>query len=222
MIQTLKIDFVSDIVCPWCVIGLKALEQALANLSGEVAADIHFQPFELNPDMPPLGQDIAEHVAQKYGASAEQSAANRDGIRARAADLGFAMTMAPGSRIWNTFDAHRLIHWAEEAGGAQAAHGLKMALFSAHFTDGENVSASEILCKVAGSVGLDAGEAAAILSSTRYAAEVRAAEEHWRRQGISAVPAVIINDRYIISGGQPVEKFERALRSIATEMAATA
>ena len=172
--------------------------------------------------MPSAGQDIAEHVAQKYGASAEQSAANRDGIRARAAELGFEMAMAPGSRIWNTFDAHRLIHWAEEVGGLPAAHALKMALFSAHFTDGKNVSAPEILCAVAEDTGLDAQEAAAVLATNHYAADVREAEERWRRQGVNAVPAIIINDRYIISGGQPVEKFERALRSIASEMAATA
>ena len=212
--QPLTIDFVSDVVCPWCIIGLNALEAALVELDGEVAADIRFQPFELNPAMPPEGQNIAEHIAEKYGATPEQSAANREGIRARAAEHGFTMNFAPDARIYNTFDAHRLLHWAEGE-GKQAA--LKHALFTAYFTDGQNVSDARVLAGVAASVGLDAAQASAILSSDLYAAEVRAEEGHWRQQGINAVPTVIINNRYIISGGQPAEKFAKALRSIAAE-----
>ena len=135
MSATLKIDFVSDVSCPWCVIGLKALEQALERVSGEVTADIHFQPFELNPQMPAQGQDVTEHIAQKYGATAEQSARNREAIRARGAALGFTFNMDKRSRIYNTFDAHRLLHWAELEGRQRE---LKQRLFDAYFTDGLN------------------------------------------------------------------------------------
>lgn len=214
MTKPMRIDFVSDVVCPWCVIGLKGLEQALANMTDVVTADIHFQPFELNPDMQPEGQDIGEHVAQKYGSTPEQSAAARDTIRARAADVGFTIASRPGARIYNTFDAHRLLHWAAEQ-GRQAA--VKMQLFDAYFTQGRSPADHDVLVDAAAAAGLDGGAARAMLASDRYADAVRADEENWRRQGISAVPAVIINERYLISGGQPPAVFEKALRRIAAE-----
>ncbi len=218
--QTLKIDFVSDVVCPWCVIGLRGLESALARLAGQVRAEIAFHPFELNPDMPPEGQNIVEHVGQKYGASTQQSAANRAAIKARAAELGFAMAGTDESRIYNTFDAHRLLHWAGlESPAAQAA--LKHALFTAYFTDGANPSAPDVLVAAAQAAGLDPAKARDVIASGRYAEEVRAAERHWHANGISAVPAVIVNDRYLISGGQSPEAFERALRTIVAETAGT-
>lgn len=214
MPKPMRIDFVSDVVCPWCVIGLKGLEQALANMTDVVTADIHFQPFELNPDMPPEGQDIGEHVARKYGSTPEQSAAARDTIRARAADVGFTIASRPGARIYNTFDAHRLLHWAAEQ-GRQAA--VKMQLFDAYFTQGRSPADHDVLVDAAVAAGLDGAAARAMLASDRYADAVRADEENWRRQGISAVPAVIINERYLISGGQPPAVFEKALRRIAAE-----
>jgi len=214
MATSLKIDFVSDVSCPWCVIGLKALEQALTRLDGAVAADLHFQPFELNPQMPAGGQDIGEHIAQKYGASAEQSARNREAIRARGAELGFTFNMDARGRIYNTFDAHRLLHWAGLEG---RQHELKQALFDAYFTAGKNPSDTQVLIDSAVAAGLDATRAAEILSNGEYAAEVREREEFYRTQGIQAVPSVIVNDKWLIQGGQPVEAFEQALRQIATE-----
>ena len=208
----MKIDFVSDVSCPWCVIGLKALEQAIARIGGEVQADIHFQPFELNPQMPPEGQDIDEHLAEKYGSTPEQSEKTREMIRARGAEVGFTFAMAKRSRIYNTFDAHRLLHWAELE-GRQAA--LKHALFKAYFADGENPGAHDLLVRLAGAAGLDAVRAREILSSDEYAADVRERERYYLDQGIHAVPAVIVNDRHLIQGGQPVEVFEQALRRIA-------
>lgn len=210
----MKIDFVSDIVCPWCVIGLRALEQAVVAAADVVAPAITFHPFELNPQMPPEGQNIVEHVAEKYGASPEQSASNRAAIRARAAELGFAMTGTAESRIYNTFDAHRLLHWAQ-AQGQQAA--LKNRLFAMYFTEGGDVSDANALVMAAADVGLDEGEARAVLMSGRYGDDVRAEQRHWHAQGITAVPAIVINDRYVIMGGQPPEAFERALRAIAAE-----
>jgi predicted DsbA family dithiol-disulfide isomerase len=210
----MKIDFVSDVSCPWCVIGLKSLEDALGRVSGEVQAEIHFQPFELNPQMPAEGQDIGEHLAEKYGSTPEQSLRNREMIRARGQDVGFTFSMDKRSRIYNTFDAHRLLHWAEEEGqGRQLA--LKEALFKAYFTDGESPGSHEVLARVAGEVGLDITRAKAILASDEYADAVREREQFYLQQGIHAVPAVIINDKHLISGGQPAEVFEQALRQIA-------
>jgi predicted DsbA family dithiol-disulfide isomerase len=203
---------VSDVSCPWCVIGLKSLEQALENVGDAASADIHFQPFELNPQMVPEGQDIGEHLAQKYGASAAQRAETSEMIRARGAELGF--TFNQRDRIYNTFDAHRLLHWAEEQGKQRE---LKMALFDSYFTKGEDPSSHEVLLRLVGEVGLDQAEAAGILETDAYADEVREREQFFQRAGIHSVPAIIINQRHLISGGQPPEVFERALRELAAQ-----
>jgi len=205
---------VSDVSCPWCIIGLKSLEQAIDRIGEDVNVKLHFQPFELNPKMPAEGQDIAEHLAEKYGATAEQTAKNREAIRARGAELGFQFNMAARSRIYNTFDAHRLLHWAELQG---RQHALKVALFELYFSKGESPASHEALVRLAGEVGLDTEEAARILASDTYAAEVREQERFYQQQGISSVPAIIINERHLISGGQPPEVFEQALRQIAAQ-----
>ena len=221
MTTVLKIDFVSDVSCPWCVIGLKALDQALANVHAEITADIHFQPFELNPQMAAEGQEITEHITQKYGISVDQANANRENIRVRGAEVGFKFAMATDagggrSRIYNTFDAHRLLHWAETV-SLTKQKALKEALFSAYFTDGQSPGSHDVLLQVAAQVGLDPAKAKEVLASGQYADEVRAQELFYTRQGIRSVSAVIINDRHLISGGQPVEVFENALRQIAAE-----
>jgi predicted DsbA family dithiol-disulfide isomerase len=212
--QPLKIDFVSDVVCPWCAVGLNALEQALRNLEGEVAAEVHFQPFELNPQMAPEGEDVGEHLARKYGSTPEQMAQNREAIRARGASVGFVFNMDKRSRIYNTFDAHRLLHWAESQGKQRE---LKHALLGAYFTDGRDVSDHGVLVDAAARAGLDAAEARKVLDEGRYADEVRAQESFYQAQGVRAVPSVIVNDRYLIQGGQPPEVFEQSLRRIAAE-----
>ncbi|MBO9558985.1 MAG: DsbA family oxidoreductase [Caulobacter sp.] len=214
MTKPLKIDFVSDVSCPWCIVGLGGLETALARVGDLVEADIRFQPFELNPNMPPEGQNIVEHVGQKYGATPEQSAVNRKAIHDRAASVGFTMKTNENSRIYNTFDAHRLLHWAGIVGGQQA---LKHALFDAYFTDGLSPADHDVLVAAAEKAGLDGVAAREVLTSGQYAQEVRDAERRWQSAGINSVPAVVINDRYLISGGQPPEYFEQALRQIAAE-----
>ena len=210
----MRIDFVSDVSCPWCAIGLKSLEAAIARLGDEVQTEIHFQPFELNPQMPPEGQDINEHLAEKYGATPEQSEQTRAMISARGAEVGFSFAMDKRSRIYNTFDAHRLLHWAEEEGKQLA---LKHALFKAYFGDGENPGSHEVLVRLAQEVGLDAARAQEILSSNEYAEEVRKQQRHYLDAGIQAVPAVIVNERHLIQGGHPAEVFEQALRQIAAD-----
>ncbi|HUD91422.1 DsbA family oxidoreductase [Sphingobium sp.] len=217
MPQQLKIDFVSDVACPWCVIGLKGLEAALERLEGEVTAEIHFQPFELNPNMGSEGQNLREHIAQKYGSTPEQSAASRAVLQERAASVGFTIAMNDESRIYNTFDAHRLLHWAGEQGRQSE---LKHALFEAYFTQGANVSRHEVLLDVVARVGLDTSRAAEILGGDEFAVAVRDDEELWRSRGISSVPAIIIDEKYLVSGGQPVEVFEDVLKKIAAGRAA--
>jgi len=207
----LRIDFVSDVSCPWCAIGLASLQQALAKLDGELSAEIHFQPFELNPRMAAEGEDATEHLVRKYGSSAEQIDANREAIRARGAALGFTFNMDRRSRVYNTFDAHRLLHWAELEGRHLA---LKQALLRAYFTDGENVSAHDTLVQLAAEAGLDAERARQILAGDEYAGEVRAQEQFFQSRGIHSVPATIVNGQHLISGGQPPEAFEQALRQI--------
>jgi predicted DsbA family dithiol-disulfide isomerase len=214
MTAKLKIDFVSDVSCPWCVIGLRALEQALERVGDAVTAEIHFQPFELNPQLPPDGQDITEHLVQKYGSTPEQLQRSRETIRARGAELGFTFEMGKRSRVYNTFDAHRLLHWAELEGRQRD---LKRALFTAYFTEGRNPSDREVLIDVAAQAGLDTVRAREVLESGRYADEVRERKQFYGQQGIRAVPSVIVDDQYLIQGGQPVEVFEQALRQIASE-----
>lgn len=216
MSKAIHIDFVSDVVCPWCAVGLGALQQAIANLGDEVAVTLAFKPFELNPDMPPEGQDIVEHIQQKYGSTPEQVAANREHIRQRGAEVGFRFDMQARGRIYNTFDAHRLLHWAGEQ-SARAQRDLKLSLFTAYFTEGRDPSDHALLLERAVAVGLDAEQARAVLASERYADAVRDAESLYHSLGVSSVPAVIINERHLISGGQPPEVFEQALRQIAAE-----
>ena len=200
MSTPLKIDFVSDVSCPWCIIGLRGLTEALDQLGPEVQAEIHFQPFELNPNMAAEGQNITEHITEKYGSTAEQSQANRARIRDMGAELGFAFRTDGQSRIYNTFDAHRLLHWAGLEG---LQYNLKEALFKAYFTDQQDPSDHGTLAGIAEGVGLDRVRAEAILASDEYAAEVREQEQLWVSRGVTSVPTIVFNDQYAVSGGQP-------------------
>lgn len=209
-----KIDFVSDVACPWCAVGLKSLEAAIARVGDGLEVELRFQPFELNPQMPAEGEDAVEHLTRKYGITAEQAERNGEAIRARGAELGFEFRMDRRRHVYNTFDAHRLLHWAESQGeGRQLA--LKHALLRAYFTDGQDVSSAEVLARLAVEAGLDGDRARGILASDEYAQDVRAQEEFYTSQGIAAVPSVIFNDRHLVQGGQPVELFEQALRQLA-------
>ena len=210
----LRIDLVSDVSCPWCAVGLGALQAALAKVAPGITAELHFQPFELNPKLPAEGQDTLEHLTQKYGISAEQALANAEVIRQRSAAVGFTFDPQRRSRVWNTFDAHRLLHWAELEGPAQQM-ALKKALLKAYLTDGENPSDLEVLVRLAGEAGLSTERAHDILASSAYADATREREQQFLDAGIHSVPAIILNRQHLISGGQPVEVFERALRQVA-------
>jgi predicted DsbA family dithiol-disulfide isomerase len=215
----LKIDFVSDVSCPWCAVGLGALEEALEGLQGEVVGELHFQPFELNPRMAPEGQDIGEHLTEKYGSTAEQQTQIRNTIRARGAEVGFTFNPEGRGRIWNTFDAHRLLHWVGEEGAPGQQHALKKALLAACHTRSEAMGHHDVLLGCVREAGLDEERARAILASDEFTQAVREREAFYTSHGIRSVPAVIINDRHLISGGQPAAVFAQALRQIAAETA---
>jgi len=210
----LKIDFVSDIACPWCAVGLGALEMALNNLKGEVQADLHFQPFELNPHMGPEGQDLGEHLTEKYGSTSEQQAQIRQTIAARGAEVGFEFHPGGRGRVYNTFNAHRLLYWAGEQ-GAGAQHALKKALLQSYQGRAECIDDAQVLLSAVAAAGLDTAAAGEVLASDAFAAEVRERQQFYAQAGIRSVPAIVINDQHLISGGQPVEVFEQALRRIA-------
>jgi len=213
----LRIDFVSDVTCPWCALGLRALEQAIERLGDEVPVELHLQPFELNPGMPRDGEPIADYVARKHGAGAEELAARQALIREHAAAAGFAF--APRTHVYNTFDAHRLLHWAGLEGKALE---LKRALLLAYHCRGENPASREVLLRAVGVVGLKVEPALDVLASGAYADEVNESVRHWRQLGIHSVPSVVVDGRHLIRGGQPVEGYERVLRHIATAARVTA
>jgi predicted DsbA family dithiol-disulfide isomerase len=213
MSNPVKIDFVSDVACPWCAIGLAALERAMARIGNGLQVELRFQPFELNPDMGPEGESIAEHLGRKYGLTPEQLAQNGEALRQRGEALGFMFDLQKRDRIYNTFDAHRLLHWAGEQGAAPQ-RALKHALLRAYHGEGRNVSDPDTLAGIAASVGLEGAEARRVIDAGAFAAQVREREQFYQQHGIRAVPSVIFNDRHLVQGGQPVEVFEQVLREL--------
>ena len=211
----MRIDFVSDVACPWCAVGLHALERAIAQLEGTDPVEWHFRPFELNPAMPPEGADTVEYLRAKYGLDAEQIALNQATLRERGAAVGFVF--GERKRVWNTFDAHRLLHWAGTEGLPGAQRALKHALLHAYHGEGRNPGAHDVLLELAGAIGLDTARAAAILAGDEFATQVRDAERRWQQAGIHAVPSVVIDGQHLIQGAQAPEVFERVLRQLAAE-----
>lgn len=210
----MRIDFVSDVACPWCAVGFNGLERALERLGGDVPVALHFQPFELNPDLGPEGRDIVEYLGAKYGKTPAEIQETQARLRARGAAVGF--DFGPRTRTWNTFDCHRLLHWAGLQ-GADRQRALKHALLTAYHGRGENPGAPDVLRAAAVAAGLDGEAAADVIASDRYADEVRAEEQRWQAMGIHAVPSVVVDGRHLIQGGQPPEVYEQALRQLAAE-----
>lgn len=208
----IRVDIVSDVVCPWCIVGYRQL--IAASKATGVAIQTHWHPFELNPDMEAAGENIRDHIMRKYGSTEEQSQGTRQQLTDLGASLDFTFNWSPQSRIYNTFAAHQLIHWAADAGKAQD---LKLALFDAYFTDGLDVSNSHVLVSVAGSLGLDATIAAEVLADQRYAETVREKEQFWTSRGVSGVPTMIFDAHQATSGAQGVEVFAQVLTQMATQ-----
>lgn len=207
----LRIDIVSDVMCPWCVIGYRQLASALA--SKNLSPEIHWHPFELNPNMPAEGQNLREHVAEKYGSTAEESAASRGRLIELGKELGFQFNFTDDFRMQNTFSAHQLLHWANEQG---CKHALKQALFEAHFTHGLDISDIDVLADIAAELGLDRAAAHTILTKQKYAETVRAEQQFWIQQGIQGVPAVVFNGRHLVTGAQGVENYTNILKHLET------
>lgn len=215
--MAIKIDYVSDIACPWCAVGLGGLEQAIKKIGGEFEVDVHFQPFELNPDMPPGGQDVFEHLTQKYGKTVEQVRATQNEIKARAAAVGYPFHPEGRKHVYNTFNAHRLLHWAGLECGAQAQHRLKRELLVTYFQLAVDLDEAQNLLDAINRAGLDSKRAADILATDEFSADVRAQQMKYTSMGIHSVPSIIINDKYLLQGAQPAEAFEEALRQVAAE-----
>lgn len=213
----IKIDYVSDIACPWCAVGLGGLEIAIKNLGETIPVEIHFQPFELNPQMPPGGQEVFEHLTQKYGKTVAQVRATQEDIKARAAAVGYPFHPEGRKHVYNTFDAHRLLYWAGLEHGSAAQHRLKRELLVTYFTLAVNLDDQSNLIAAVERAGLDTARADKILKSEEFKNEVRAQQNKYTSLGIHSVPAIIINDQHLLQGAQPPEAFEQALRQIAAE-----
>ncbi len=209
-----QVDIVSDVVCPWCIIGFLQLDRALS--AENVIANLRWHPFELNPAMPPEGQNLREHIVEKYGSSAADSDAARARLTELGVGLGFAFRFTENSRIWNTFGAHQLLDWAESQG---RQHPLKLALFESCFTRGEDVSDPDVLADAAARAGLDAAQARAALASGAHVESTREKQAFWTSRGITGVPAMVFAGRYLVTGAQGTEAYRQILRRCLAEAA---
>jgi predicted DsbA family dithiol-disulfide isomerase len=215
MSQSIKIDVVSDVACPWCVVGLYSLEQALVTLRDEVDARIHLQPFELNPSMGPEGEDLFGHLMRKYDSTAAELAQAREVINRRGREAGFVFRPEGRGRVWNTFALHRLLQWADTEGAPGDALALCKAFMRAYHGRADNMTDRSVVLACCQQAGVDMARATAVLDGDDYAHEVRERQAYFTQLGIRSVPAFIVNDKHLISGGQPAEVFVKALRQIA-------
>lgn len=212
--KSLKIDIVSDVVCPWCIVGFQQLERALTQTG--VEAQVHWQPFELNPSMPDEGQNLHEHMSEKYGTSATQNEENRRRLTDLGQSLGFGFAFTNDSRMVNTFKAHQLLHWADTQ-DVRKTHELKLALFQAYFTDQQDVSDNNVLLAAAISVGFDSEQTLGVLQDEPYASDVRQRQKQWVDSGISGVPAMIFCDRYLVTGAQGIDNYITVINQVFTQ-----
>lgn len=212
--MSLRVDIVSDVVCPWCVIGYRQFAQALSSLAKPPSVALYWQPFELNPRLGSEGENLREHLVRKVGITPEQSGKARQQLTALGAELGFNFRFSDDMRIQNTFRAHQLLHWAGQRGRQTE---LKLNLFRAYFTEGRNINDLSVLVQVAEQSGLPADEAEQVLQDERFAGTVRDSEQHWQNKDISGVPAFVFENRYALRGAQGVEAFARVLSKIQGE-----
>jgi predicted DsbA family dithiol-disulfide isomerase len=210
----LRIDIVSDVVCPWCIIGLKQVKKALTLVGRDLTVETHWHPFQLNPNMPPEGEDTAEHIARKYGSTPEQSRANRQRLSDIGDSVGFAFNYGDGMRIYNTFNAHKLLTIFGSERGWKAQTELKMALFKAYFQDRRDVSDTEVLCDIAEAQGMDRAVAAAWIADAALTENVRAEMAHWMDQNITGVPAIIFDQKFMVPGAQSAETFADVISKV--------
>lgn len=227
--QALTIDIYSDVMCPWCLIGYGQLTKALRELDGEIAAEIRWRPFELNPDMAREGEAQETHLQRKYRRSAEEGAGLRSQMKAIAEEAGVSVSYegaddeiseAPPAMIWNTRDCHKLLTFALEQAGPQVQTALKLALFRAHFNERRNLADRSLLLDIAASLGLHRAAAKSALDDPDLEARVLADEHQAWDMNISGVPAMIINEKFLIPGAQTPEVYVNALRRVAEKTCA--
>ncbi len=213
----LAIDIVSDVVCPWCIIGFKQLQRALEQFGDGTQVDLHWHPFELNPQLPQEGQHLREHLSQKYGTTLEQSKAARQRLTQIGEDLGFTFRYDDEMRIYNTFQAHQLLHWADGQGQQTQ---LKLALFEAYFTRQEDISNRSVLLSAVERVGLDKTQAEFVLRDGRYRDTVSSSEQDWLNRGVRGVPTFIFDNQYLASGARGQDYFVTAIADLLSKKAA--
>lgn len=216
----LTIDIWSDVMCPWCLVGWGQLSRALAELEGEIEAEVRWRPFELNPDMAPDGVDQQAHLKQKVGRSEADLREMRERIREIAREAGVSIDYAgegeaPPAMMWNTFDAHKLLAWALDSEGPAKQTELKLALFRAHFNRRRRIGDRAVLLDIAGECGLDRDAASAALDDPALAARVRDEERQALDMNITGVPAMVVEGRFLIPGAQQPETYVTALRRVA-------
>ena len=215
--QSLRIDIVSDVVCPWCIIGYKQVEKALAQRGDDLAVETWWHPFELNPDMPPEGENTAEHIARKYGSTPQQSSANRQRLKDIGDSVGFPFNYAPGMRIYNTFKAHKLLTITANERGWKAQTALKMALFKAYFQDNRDVGDEAVLVEIMEEQGMAGDVAAKWIADAALSAAVRAEQRQWLEENITGVPAIIFNQKFMVPGAQSADTFANVIAKVLTK-----
>lgn len=207
----IKIDIISDVVCPWCIIGYKRLQQALKELGAEDKFEIEWHPFELNPDMPAEGEDIIEHMGRKYGMSAEEARSYQEAGKKNFDEIEFPFDFYEGKRIVNTRDAHVLLDFANEKGKQTE---LELAFFRANFGERKDVSNRQVLGEIVKGIGLDKDVAIARLDDANARKQVQEKESYWQKQGVSSVPTMVINNSSVLNGAYPVGTYKQVLAEL--------
>ncbi len=214
MKPTIKINFISDIGCPWCAVALGTLDQAMENLKDQAEFEIHFQPYELNPQMKIGGANAIEYLSNKYGISEQQVKANQAKIRERAAAAGFHFHPEGRKKVYNTFDAHRLLYWAGHEHGLASQHRLKKEFFNTYFCLAADFDKRENLLEAVQRARLDQSAASKVLEEGLFAKEVKAQVAYYQAEGVNAVPNLILNGKYSLQGAQPLEILEASLKEV--------
>jgi predicted DsbA family dithiol-disulfide isomerase len=214
MKEKLKIDIVSDVVCPWCTIGYKRLEKAIIELGIQDQVTIEWQPFELNPNMPAEGQNVTEHLTEKYGSTLEQQKESKQNMTNVGKELDFKFDYFDEMRMVNTFEAHILLEYAKEYGKQTE---LKMCLTTAFFSERKDVSTREILKQALQAVGLNSDEGLAKLDNDEARKEIRTKQNYWKNLGVTSVPTIVFNRKSAVTGAQPIATFKQVLSELVAE-----
>ena len=214
MNEKIKLDIISDVVCPWCIVGYKRLQKAISELGIEDKLEIEWQPFELNPSMPIEGQNMGEHLSQKYGSSVQDNNQNKERLKTLGAEEGFTFNFFDDMKMVNTRDSHVLIEYAKEQNKQTE---LNIRLIEAFYTEKKDISNREVLKQELLTVGLNSIEALERLDKSKYKEEVEAKEQLWQNMGVSGVPTIVFNRKSALTGAQPTEVYKQVLTELLNE-----